>query len=174
MINKIGKLKYWVIDVDGTMTDSGIYYDELGNELKKFCTRDAAGFFAARNVGMKVIVLTGRECKATERRMTELKVDYLFQNVKDKHKFLTDFMRDNNILKSEMAYIGDDLNDLYPMQLTEFVGCPYDGCKEVTDIADYISSYKGGSGAVRDVIEYVLRKRGQWESAIKDVYGFGA
>ena len=77
-------IKVLVIDVDGTMTDAGIYYDETGNELKKFCTKDAAGFFAARIVGIKTMVLTGRECAATTRRMKELKVDYLCQNVKEK------------------------------------------------------------------------------------------
>ena len=63
------KLKYFVIDVDGTMTDAGIYYDDHGNELKKFCTKDAAGFFTAHQVGMKIMVLTGRECPAVTRRM---------------------------------------------------------------------------------------------------------
>ena len=68
------KIKYLILDVDGTMTDAGIYYDEHGNELKKFCTKDAAGFFAAHNVGIKTVVLTGRECKATTRRMSEMKI----------------------------------------------------------------------------------------------------
>ena len=81
------KQKYLVIDVDGTMTDGGLYY-ENGNETKKFCTKDAAGFFAAHQVGVKIIVLTGRECKATSRRMNEMKVEYLYQKVKDKVSFL--------------------------------------------------------------------------------------
>ena len=75
------KLKYFVIDVDGTMTDAGIYYDDHGNELKKFCTKDAAGFFTAHQVGMKIMVLTGRECPAVTRRMQEMGVEYIFQNV---------------------------------------------------------------------------------------------
>ena len=99
------KIKLIVIDVDGTMTDAGIYYDEHGNETKKFCTKDAAGFFAAHQVGMKIMVLTGRECAATTRRMTEMKVEYLFQNVKNKVKFLKKFMVENNISKEEVAYI---------------------------------------------------------------------
>ena len=97
------KVKLLVVDVDGTMTDAGIYYDEHGNELKKFCTKDAAGFFAAHKSGIKIMVLTGRECAATTRRMTELKVDYLFQNVKDKLSFLKKFMQENEILKEEVG-----------------------------------------------------------------------
>ena len=166
-------IKYLVIDVDGTMTDAGIYYDENGNELKKFCTKDAAGFFAAHNVGIKIMVLTGRACAATTRRMTELKVDYLCQNVKDKCGYLYNFMKENNINKDEIGYIGDDLNDLPPMKMTGFIGCPADSCIEIKKIADYVSSVNGGHGAVRDIIEYLLNKSGEWEQAISTVYGIG-
>lgn len=167
------KIRFLVIDVDGTMTDSGIYYDEKGNELKKFCTKDAAGFFAARIVGIKIIVLTGRECAATTRRMKELKVDYLYQNVKNKALFLKDFMDKKNIKKNELGYIGDDLNDLLPMQLAGFVGCPADSCPEIIAIADYVSGVKGGQGAVRDIVEYMLRETGEWKKALYDIYGTG-
>lgn len=167
------KISYLVIDVDGTMTDAGLYYDEQGNEMKKFCTRDAAGFFSARQAGIKTVVLTGRECKATTRRMTEMKVDYIYQNIKDKKCFLNDFMQKNKIKKEQIGYIGDDLNDLAPMRLTGFVGCPSDSCKEILLWADYISPVKGGQGVVRDVIEYILKERGEWEKVIENVYGMG-
>lgn len=162
-----------VIDVDGTLTDSGIYYDENGNEQKKFSTRDAAGFFAAKEVGIKTVILTGRECAATTRRMKELKVDYLIQNIKDKFSYLQDFMRVNGISKEQLAYIGDDLNDLPSMQLAGFVACPVDSCKEIIKIADYVSPQKGGAGVVRDVIEFILTERGEWDTAICNVYGIG-
>lgn len=166
-------IKYLVIGVDGTMTDGGIYYDENGNECKKFCTKDAAGFFAARKLGIKTMVLTGRECGATMRRMKELKVDYLYQNVKDKKNQLSRFMKENDIKTDELAYIGDDLNDLPPMQLAGFIGCPADSCEEIKRRADYISSVKGGYGAVRDVIEHLFRENGQWEKAVCGIYGIG-
>lgn len=165
------KINYFVIDVDGTMTDAGIYYDDNGNELKKFCTKDAAGFFAAHQVGMQIIVLTGRECMAVTRRMQDMSVEYICQNVKDKKTFLTEFMMQHNIKKEELGYIGDDLNDLPAMALAGFVGCPQDACEEIRSIADYTSGYRGGYGAVRDVICYVLTQRGQWKDAIKIVYG---
>lgn len=172
-IEQLKKIKYIVIDVDGTMTDGGIYYDEHGNETKKFCTKDAAGIFAARNAGIKTIILTGRECKATTRRMAELKVDYVIQNIKIKVDYLKEFMERENISVEELGYIGDDLNDISPMSLAGFVGCPADSCKEVMKRADYISSIKGGYGAVRDVIEYLLTERNQWDDAVKKVYGIG-
>lgn len=172
-MSKWDKIQYLVIDVDGTMTDAGIYYDEHGNELKKFCTKDAAGFFAAKKTGIQVMVLTGRECAATTRRMTEMKVDYLVQNCKDKMTYLTQFMKDNGISRDEMGYLGDDLNDLPPMSMCGFVGCPADACLEVRELADYISNIKGGYGAVRDIIEHMLRERGEWEQATAEIYGIG-
>ena len=87
--------KLLIIDVDGTLTDGGIYYDENGNELKKFCTTDAAGFFAAHQVGYKIMILTGRECFATQRRMSELHVDYFQQNIRNKEEYLVEFVEKN-------------------------------------------------------------------------------
>lgn len=166
-------IKLLVIDVDGTMTDAGIYYDENGNEMKKFCTKDAAGFFAAHSLGIKIMVLTGRECAATTRRMKEMKVEYLFQNVKKKKDFLKMFLEQHGVKKQEVVYIGDDLNDLPSMLLAGYIGCPADSCKEVKSIADYISNINGGNGAVRDIIEHILRESGQWEKAVADVYEIG-
>lgn len=167
------RIKYLVIDVDGTMTDAGIYYDEHGNELKKFCTKDAAGFFAARRAGIQILVLTGRECAATTRRLTEMKVDYLVQNCKNKVTYLTQFMSEHQITGEEMGYLGDDLNDLPSMKMCGFVGCPEDACTEVKDRADYVSIVKGGHGAVRDIIEHMLRDRGEWEKVTAEIYGIG-
>lgn len=164
-------LKYLVIDVDGTLTDAGIYYDEHGNELKKFCTKDAAGFFAAKAMGLKTVVLTGRECAATARRMKDLKVDHVFQNVKDKHSFLETFMEDNHISKEQLGYIGDDLNDLQPMRLAGIKACPADSCEEIKEIADYVSTVNGGHGAVREIIEHFLRESGDWEGLVEKIYG---
>lgn len=164
------RITHLVVDVDGTMTDAGIYYDENGNELKKFCTKDAAGFFAAHVTGIKVIVLTGRECAATTRRMTEMKVDYLCQNVKNKAEFLEKFMMEHDLKREEVGYIGDDLNDLEAMRLAGYVGCPMDSCLEILQMADYISKKKGGEGAVRDIIEDILRKSGEWQYAVEHIY----
>lgn len=167
------KIKYLVIDVDGTMTDAGIYYDEHGNELKKFCTKDAAGFFAARRAGIKILVLTGRECAATTRRMGEMKVDFLVQNCKDKVPYLEGFLQEQGAGWEETGYLGDDLNDLPGMSRCGFAGCPADACAEVKERADYVSTVKGGYGAVRDIIEHMLRERGEWEELTAEIFGIG-
>ena len=170
---RLSKLQYLIVDVDGTLTDGGIYYDEHGNELKKFNTRDAAGFFCAKICGIKTIILTGRECFATTRRMKELQVDYVIQDVKDKKAWLLQFMGENNIATENLVYIGDDLNDLLPMSLAGYVGCPTDAFPEVKEIADYVCTLKGGEGAVRDFVTHILKERGQWEQAYKNAYHIG-
>lgn len=169
----MNELKYIIIDVDGTMTDGGIYYDEHGNELKKFCTKDAAAYFACKQIGIITVVITGRMCDATKRRMDELKIDYVFQGISNKESFIKQFMEEHGISKSQLGYIGDDLNDYVPMKLAGFVGCPKDACQEVREIADYVSSIPGGHGAVRDVIEHILRESGDWDKAVSKAYGIG-
>ncbi len=169
----MSKLKYIIIDVDGTMTDGGIYYDEHGNEFKKFCTKDAAAYFACKQIGISTVVITGRMCAATKRRMEELKIEYLFQGVGNKESFIKKFMREHGIKKEQLGYIGDDLNDFSSMKLADFVGCPKDACQEVREIANYVSSVPGGHGAVRDIIEHILRERGEWNIAVSKAYGIG-
>lgn len=171
MINaeSLKKIKYLVLDVDGTLTDSGVIYDENGNEFKRFSTKDGQGFNIAHVAGMKIVVMTGRECKATIRRMQELKTDYLFQQVRDKEQFLKQFMEDNGISKEEIAYIGDDLNDYKAMKLCGFVGCPTESAPEIKQIANYVTRVKAGYGAMRDVVEFIITERGDREDVIAKV-----
>jgi len=163
------KIKYLVLDVDGTLTDSGVYYDDMGNELKKFSTKDGTGFNLAHEAGWEIVVMTGRECKATLRRMDELHVEYIFQNIQYKAEYLYEFMKAKNIDGSEVAYIGDDLNDYAAMKLCGFVGCPADAAEEIQDIADYVSDVKCGHGAMRDIVEEILRIRGDRDAVIRGV-----
>ena len=110
-------IRLLVLDVDGTMTDGGVYYDSTGNELKKFAIKDGAGIVLARAAGMQVMICTGRECEAVRRRAQDLHIDYLFQNVHDKAAFLSRFMAEHSLTKQDVAYCGDDLNDLTAMAL---------------------------------------------------------
>jgi 3-deoxy-D-manno-octulosonate 8-phosphate phosphatase (KDO 8-P phosphatase) len=167
------KIKLWIIDVDGTLTDGGIYYDENGNELKKFCTKDAVGFFTLHELGVKTMVLTGRECKATERRMKELKVDFIVQNVCHKFSYIESFLKNHNINWGDVGYVGDDLNDFETMSKCGYKACPNDSCKEIKKIADYISPVCGGHGAVRDIVEHFLMEENEWDKVVEIIYGMG-
>lgn len=169
-MKKLEDIRYFLIDVDGTMTDTGLYYDDNGNEIKRFSTRDGEAIKLARSLGIKIMVITGRRCGATIRRIQELNIDFCEQGILNKYDFLKNYMKKEQIANEELAYIGDDINDLKAMSLAGFVGCPADSCPEVQVIADYIAKKKGGAGAVRDVIEYVLRQRNEWNVALKKVY----
>jgi 3-deoxy-D-manno-octulosonate 8-phosphate phosphatase, YrbI family len=167
-------ISHVVIDVDGTLTDGGICYDATGNELKTFCTRDGAGLFAARRAGIALVVLTSRESVAVQRRAADFQVDILQQNVTGKRRWLLDFMEKNCLGREHLAYIGDDLNDYAAMELACFVGCPRDACPEVRAVANYVAPRCGGHGAVRDVLRCLLTLRGQWDDAVRAVYGIDA
>lgn len=164
-------IKLLVLDVDGTMTDGGVYYDDNGNETKKFAIKDGAAIVLAHAAGLQLMICTGRECPAVRRRATELKVEHLHQNVKDKKSFLAGFMAENGLTAENVAYCGDDLNDLAAMSLCGFVTCPADACAEVRHRADYICPQKGGEGAVRGAVERILKDSGRWALAVETAFG---
>lgn len=168
ILNNYSKLSHLILDVDGTLTDSSLYFDDSGNELKKFSTRDFAGVLAAHYIGLKVLILTGRACPATERRAKELKVDELYQNVKNKVEFITTYMKAKNLSSDNVAYIGDDLNDLGSMKYAGFKACPLDAAPEIKDICDYISTFRGGTGVVQDVLRQILDTLNKWDDFIKE------
>ena len=166
-------LKYLIIDIDGTLTDGGVYYDGLGNELKKFCTKDGSGLVMVRTAGITPIVITGRESVATTKRMTELGIKHLYQKVNDKVAWLKKWMLEGNINRDEIGYIGDDLNDLAPMKLCGFVACPADAVEDVKEIANYVTSVNGGQGVVREVIRKILVDGGCWDDVLSRAFGMG-
>ncbi len=165
------EIKYLVMDVDGTMTDGSIYYDETGNQIKKFNCRDAAGFFCARQAGIKLIVLSGRRSETTARRMKEMQVDSIFQDVKDKRAFLEEYMKNEAITSDELAYVGDDFNDYGAMLLAGFRACPQDAEEMVKNISDYVSKEKGGDGVIRDVVKFLLEREGNYIECLNKAYG---
>lgn len=167
------RLKYLIIDIDGTLTDGGIYYDEHGNELKKFCTKDGSGMVMVKAAGIKPIVITGRESAATTRRMKELGIETFYQKINDKVTWLKAWMLEKNVKKDEIGYIGDDLNDLAPMKLCGFIACPADAIEEVKELANYISKENGGHGVVRDVIRKLLIEEGLWNTLLGNAFGTG-
>ena len=101
-------IRLLVLDVDGTLTDGGIYYDSTGNELKKFGVKDGAGLVLARTAGIRVMICTGRECEAVRRRAADLKITDIYQNVPHKADFLQNFFAENGYAREEIAYCGDE------------------------------------------------------------------
>ncbi|OUO78740.1 acylneuraminate cytidylyltransferase [Bacteroides sp. An269] len=153
------KISLFLCDVDGTLTDGGMYYSENGDELKKFNTRDGMGFQLLREVGIKTGIITSENTKIVENRAKKLKVDFLYQGKRDGGKLAVtkDICEQLGITLDEVAYIGDDINC---MELLEAVGvkaCPADAYEEVKAIPDiHIMTRKGGDGCVREFINHIL------------------
>lgn len=167
VMEKLEKIRYLILDVDGTMTDGGVYLDSRGEEMKKFSIKDGAGILLARKAGVESVILTGRRSQCVQRRARELSISFVFQEVKDKRAFLMEFLETNEILSEEVAYIGDDLNDLEAMRCVGLAVCPQDAAKQVKAYCPIVLSARGGEGAVREFVEMILEKRGvQYEGLV--------
>lgn len=164
-------VKLIVMDVDGTMTDGGVYFDSNGVESKRFDVHDGAGILLAQQVGIEFMILTGRNSVCVERRASELKIKYVYQGVSDKLGFLEGFIQENELSFDQVAYIGDDLNDYRLMQAVGVKVCPSNAVKEIMDICDIQLSKKGGSGAIREFVEILLKDRDRWKIAVEGLFG---
>lgn len=148
--------KLILTDIDGVWTDGGMYYDQLGNEWKRFCTYDGAGVVLAHQHGIPVGIITGEDTRIVENRAKKLKVDYLFQGVKDKLQVADTLCNTLGISIKDVAYIGDDLADLPLLKKVGFSGAPSNATKKVLEAVDYITVIKGGMGAFREFVEKIL------------------
>jgi 3-deoxy-D-manno-octulosonate 8-phosphate phosphatase (KDO 8-P phosphatase) len=157
-------IKLLVLDVDGTLTDGKIHISENGEFFKSFNTKDG---FAIKHmlpkVGIVPVIITGRESKIVTMRARELDVTEVYQNVSDKSTILRELVVKYHCAMSQIAYIGDDLNDYAAMQLCGFKGCPADAVEQIRCICDYVAVKNGGTGAVRDICEQFLKQQDKWE-----------
>ena len=159
-----------ILDVDGTMTDGGVYIDNNRVETKKFSIKDGCGIQVAHTQGIQFMIMTGRESNCVLQRAEELHIEYVFQNVKNKVSFIESFMKEQNLERDEVAYIGDDLNDYYAMGKVGTCACPSDAAPEIRGRCDYVLRSRGGEGAVREFVELLLKDKGLWEKAIEEAF----
>lgn len=143
-------------DIDGVWTDGGMYYDQNGNELKKFNTYDSAGVLLAHRFRIPVGIVTGEDTNIVSRRGEKLKVDYLFQGVKDKVAVVTKLVKDLNIPLEEVAYIGDDINDVDLLRAVGYAGVPASAPFYVRELANVPLCKCGGQGVFREFVERLL------------------
>ncbi|WP_304353082.1 HAD family hydrolase [Brachyspira innocens] len=153
-------IKLFGCDVDGTLTDAGMYYTENGDELKKFNTRDGMGIKLLRESGIITLIITSENTKIVENRAKKLKVDYLYQGVQNKLELIKELLSKLNIDRSEFAYIGDDINDKEILEFAGLKACPNDAMDIIKKIDNIlIMSKKGGEGAVREFIDnYIIQE----------------
>lgn len=153
------RIRWLVMDVDGTLTDGKVYFGQDGQEIKAFNIKDGYGI---RNIlpqcGIEPVIITGRSSVAVSKRSEELRIDRVYQNVQDKVSLLNQIIPANQL--EQVAYIGDDLNDLSAMQSVHaaggIVGCPLDASTIVQKVADFVATRRGGDGAVREFIDWLV------------------
>jgi len=150
-------IKLLAIDVDGTLTDGGMYYSAQGEELKKFNTRDGQGLELLRNSGIEVAIITKENSPIARARAEKLKIDKCHIGITDKINCLKALCSDMKIGLADVAYIGDDVSDLECMKAAGFAACPSDAIETIRNVSHYICVHPGGSGAVREVCEMLIQ-----------------
>lgn len=161
--------KLILTDIDGVWTDGGMYYDATNVELKKFNTYDSAGVLFAHNLHIPVGIITGENTQIVQRRADKLKVDYCYLGVKDKLSVVKNLCKELSITLAQVAYIGDDLNDIDVLSKVGFAGVPVSAPEYVKQLANVPLSKKGGEGVFREFVEMIIGEE-QLRKIIHKVY----
>ncbi len=149
-----------VLDVDGTMTDSHITYSENGDEIKSFNVKDGLAIASWRKLGKQVAIITGRSSSIVARRAKELHIEHFYQGIHNKKEVLEELLQKLDLTMENVAAIGDDLNDMQMLKSAKISFVPRDASAYVDKIATVVLTKKGGDGAVREMIEYLMIKEG--------------
>lgn len=150
------KIKLFAMDVDGALTDGGMYYSEKGEVMKKFNTKDGMGIELLLEKGIIPVIITNEKSKLVLKRAEKLKIDEVYIGIENKVDTLKKIIKKYNLSFKEVAYIGDDINDLELLKKVGFSSAPQDSIDSVKKIVDYVTLRKGGEGAVREVIDIIL------------------
>lgn len=154
---KLEKIRLVLTDNDGVLTDTGVYYSAKGEELKRFSIRDGMGIERMRKyAGVETIIITGEESGSVRTRAEKLKIREFYLSVKKKEELLPEIMKKNEVALDEIAFVGDDSNDIEIMKMVGFRATPADGMSFIKEISDYICENKGGNGAFREVAELII------------------
>jgi 3-deoxy-D-glycero-D-galacto-nononate 9-phosphatase len=152
----ITKPKLILTDIDGVWTDGGMYYDQTGNEWKKFHTYDSAGILLCKMHKIPIGIITGEDTFIVKRRAEKLKVDFLYQGIVDKLEVANEICNKLNISLSEVAYIGDDLGDVELLKKVGISSAPISAPDFIKEIVSFVTKKKGGESAFREFVETIL------------------
>jgi len=155
--DRLQKIKLVLTDNDGVLTDTGVYYSEKGEELKKFSIRDGMGVERLRKyAGIETVIITGEKSGSVRASAEKVNIREYYLGVVKKVDVLPEIIRKNNVKPENIAFIGDDANDVELMKLIGFKATPADGMSFIKDMADYICENKSGNGAFRELAELIL------------------
>jgi 3-deoxy-D-manno-octulosonate 8-phosphate phosphatase (KDO 8-P phosphatase) len=163
---RIKPIQLILMDVDGTLSDGKLFYDANWIEGKSFNVRDGFGIYLAHSAGLKTGMITGRNSRLVSERARELEMEFVFQGHFDKSDALDEIMRQSGLREAQIAFIGDDLFDLPVLMRAGFSAAPADADPEVLQRVHFVSRYPGGGGAVREIIELILKLQGRWENIL--------
>lgn len=162
-MGKLENIKMIIADVDGVLTDGSITLDSDGNELKTFNAKDGSGVKFLQRIGINFAIISGRYSSAVNIRAKELSIKDVFQNSKKKIDAYEKIVSGHDLKDEEVCYIGDDLVDIPVMRRVGFSVGVADAVTEVREIVDYVTTAPGGKGAVREVIEKIIKDQGKWD-----------
>ncbi|HEX9767583.1 MAG TPA: HAD family hydrolase [Kiloniellales bacterium] len=168
LTEKAKQTRMIMMDVDGVLTDGRILYSSDGVEIEAFHIRDGVGLRAAHRAGLLIALLTGRVSPAVARRAKELGISEIHQGIPDKVETYESLLRRYGLSDEAVAYVGDDLNDLPLLARAGLSAAPADAADEVKARVAYVTARGGGRGAVREVIELILKAQGKWEGVIEN------
>ena len=160
-----------VLDVDGVMTDGGIIPTPDGDFIRRYDAKDGYAIASALREGLKVFVISGGRGRMLENRLTMLGVTRMYLNCMDKVATINEIIAEYGLTSEQLLYMGDDIPDLECMRIVGVPVCPADAVMEVVEASRYVSEFNGGHGAVRDIIEQVMRAKGIWARNLKGVLG---
>jgi 3-deoxy-D-manno-octulosonate 8-phosphate phosphatase (KDO 8-P phosphatase) len=161
------KIKIFLMDVDGVLTDGRLYYTETGEEIKVFDVRDGLGIKLLQRSGIEVGVISGRSSKALLKRLEELGIEEVHTGRNDKLEVLEKILKEKNLKVEEVAYVGDDYLDVPVLKVVGFPATVKDAPPLVKRHALYVSKSEGGKGAVREIAEFLLNLRGELKGLLE-------
>ena len=166
---KASKIQLVALDMDGTLTDGSINIGSEGELFKRFNAKDGLGITAARRHGLRISVITGREGPIIRRRTEELGIaEDVMSGISAKKKALQALADKYHLSLEEIAFMGDDLNDLPALLAAGLSAAPADAAEDVKENVAYIAPHEGGKGAVRDLLELILKARGIWDAIVEE------
>lgn len=160
-------IKLVITDIDGVWTDGGMYYDQNGNEWKKFNTSDSAGVIFLNLLNIPTCIITGEDTEIVKRRAKKLKINHLYLGVKDKLNVTLKLCEKLGIKMSEIAFIGDDINDMKLLKEVGYSACPNNSPNYIKEFVDFVSPVNGGDGAYRSFVEHLLKKHDKFEEVLE-------
>ncbi len=173
LLLELQQIRLLAMDVDGVLTDGSLNIGAEGELFKAFNAKDGMGISLAMRNGLEIALITGRRSEIIHRRAEELGITLLYEGVKDKALQLKQIAAERGISLDEIAYMGDDLNDLPAMVQAGISFAPADAAKDVLKAVNAVASCNGGRGAVREIIELILEAQGKWENIVKAYMSHG-